>query len=121
MVAMHFQAGFLHVTFMSCQKQEAFGFLLLWPSERIRPTSLSYIFLSIKTGGDLDVNKCNLHFFTTPPHVFFCVSSVGVSPDFPRDLPEISSPRMCFLGGGSQNVTLKLSQTQNEATFYAFA
>ena len=45
MVAMHFQACFLHVTFMSCQKQEAFGFLLLWPSERRRPTSLSYMFL----------------------------------------------------------------------------
>ena len=100
MVAMHFQACFLHVTFMYCQKQAAFGFLLLWPSERRRPTSLSYMVHSIKRGGDLDVNKCKLHVFTPPPHVFFCVSSMSVSPNFPRDLPEISSPRMCFWGEG---------------------
>ena len=102
-------------------KKEEFGCLLLWPSERRRPTSLSYIFLAKKTGGDLDLNKCKLHFFTSPPPCFLLRLFCRCFPRFPQGSPRDLQSAHVFLGGGGQNVTLKLAQKQIEATFYAFA
>ena len=87
----------LHLCLVKSKKHLGFCcFGLL--KEYVQPP-LSYIFLSIKTGGDLDVNKCNLHFFTTPPPCFFLRLFCRCFPRFPQGSARDLQSAHVFFGG----------------------